>query len=141
MLKSLLLTALTVTVAVGMCFADSNGKVTIKVEKTPATSGRQMYASYCAQCHGVDGRGQGPVASALKVAPSDLTLLSKNNHGKFPDTHLVAVLQNGAEIQAHGTAEMPIWGPILGRMNQNNPQDRLLRISNLSRYVESLQVK
>ena len=72
---------------------------------------------------------------------SDLTVLSKNNHGKYPDTHLVAVLQNGAEIQAHGTVEMPVWGPILGRMNQNNPQDRLLRISNLSRYVESLQVK
>ncbi len=141
MLKPLLLTALTVAVAAGMCFAAPNGKLTLKVDKTPATNGRLMYASYCAQCHGVDGRGQGPVASALKVAPSDLTVLSKNNHGKYPDTHLVAVLQNGAEIQAHGTVEMPVWGPILGRMNQNNPQDRLLRISNLSRYVESLQVK
>jgi mono/diheme cytochrome c family protein len=141
MLKRLLLTAFVLTVAMGMSYAESTDKVTIQVSKTPATNGRAMYASYCAQCHGVDGKGQGPVASALKIPPTDITVLSKNNHGKFPDSHLVSVLQNGAEIQAHGTAEMPIWGPILGRMNQNSPQDRLLRISNLSRYVESLQVK
>jgi hypothetical protein len=36
---------------------------------------------------------------------------------------------------------MPVWGPILGKMNQSNPQDKLLRVSNLSRYLETLQVK
>jgi len=51
------------------------------------------------------------------------------------------VLQSGAEIKAHGTPEMPVWGPILGKMNQTNQQERMLRISNLSRYVQSLQVK
>ena len=141
MLKRLLVAAFIAMLAVSMSYAESNAKVTIQVTKTPATSGRQMYASYCAPCHGVDARGQGPVAAALKTAPADLTVLSKNNHGKFLDTHLVSVLQSGAEIAAHGTVEMPVWGPILGRMNQNNPQDRLLRISNLSRYVESMQVK
>jgi hypothetical protein len=89
----------------------------------------------------VDGKGQGPVASALKTPPSDLTVLSRNNHGKFPDTHIVTVLQNGTQISSHGTAEMPVWGPILGKMDQTNSQDRLLRISNLSRYLETLQVK
>jgi len=75
------------------------------------------------------------------VPPPDLTLLSRNNHGVFPDNHIVIVLQNGTDIKVHGTAEMPVWGPILGKMNQNNPQERLLRISNLNRYLESLQVK
>jgi mono/diheme cytochrome c family protein len=142
MLKRLLVTALTATLAVGMSYADqSNAKVTINVNKTAATSGKQMYANYCAPCHGVDGRGQGPVAPALKVPPVDLTVLARNNHGKFPDAHIVSVLQNGAEIQSHGSAEMPVWGPILGKMNQTNSQDRLLRVSNLSRYLETLQVK
>jgi hypothetical protein len=50
-------------------------------------------------------------------------------------------LQNGTQISSHGTAEMPVWGPILGKMDQTNSQDRLLRISNLSRYLETLQVK
>ena len=142
MLKRLLVTAFTAMLAVGMSYADqSNSKVTIPVNKTSATSGKQMYANYCAPCHGVDGKGQGPVASALKTPPSDLTVLSRNNHGKFPDTHIVTVLQNGTQISSHGTAEMPVWGPILGKMDQTNSQDRLLRISNLSRYLETLQVK
>jgi mono/diheme cytochrome c family protein len=142
MLNRLLVIAVAATLATGMSYADqSQSKVTIPVTKTSATSGKLMYSNYCAPCHGVDGRGQGPVASALKTPPSDLTVLSRNNHGKFPDTHIVSVLQNGVEIPSHGSAEMPVWGPILGKMNTANPQDRLLRISNLSRYLESLQVK
>jgi hypothetical protein len=70
-----------------------------------------------------------------------LTLLSKFNHGKFPDTHIVTVLQNGADVPSHGSVEMPVWGPILGKMNVSNPQDRLLRVSNLSRYLETIQAK
>ena len=126
-----------------MSYADqSNAKVTIPVNKTMRlTSGKQMYASYCAPCHGVDGRGQGPVAPALKTQPEDLTVLSRINHGKFPDAHVVSVLQNGADIPSHGSPEMPVWGPILGKMNQANPQERLLRVSNLSRYLESIQAK
>jgi mono/diheme cytochrome c family protein len=142
MLNRLLVIAVAATLATGMSYADqSKSTVTIPVTKTTATSGKLMYSSYCAPCHGVDGRGQGPVASALRTPPMDLTVLSRNNHEKFPDTHIVSVLQNGAEIPSHGTAEMPVWGPILGKMNQTSPQDRLLRISNLSRYLESIQMK
>ena len=142
MLKHLLLTAIAVTVTVSMAYADqAKTKVIIPVCKTLPTSGKQMYTSYCAPCHGMDGKGFGPVASALKAPPTDLTVLTKNNRGKFPDTHIFAVLQNGSEIPSHGTAEMPVWGPILGKMNQSNTQDRLLRISNLSRYLEIIQVK
>ncbi len=142
MLKRLLVTATIATLAVGMSYADqSNAKVTIPVNKTVATSGKQMYANYCAPCHGVDGRGQGPVSTALKTPPIDLTVLARNNHGRFPDSHIVSVLENGAELASHGTPEMPVWGPILGKMNQTNPQDRMLRVSNLSRYLETMQVK
>jgi mono/diheme cytochrome c family protein len=142
MLNRLLVLALTVTFAAGMSYADqANGKITIPVTKTGPSNGKQMYSSYCAPCHAVDGRGNGPVASALKTPPPDLTLLTRSNGGKFPDAHVVSVLENGAEIKAHGTAEMPVWGPILAKMNLTNPQDRMLRISNLSRYLESMQVK
>jgi len=142
MLKRLLVTVMFAALAVGMSYADqSKAKVIIPVNKTQATSGKQMYVNYCAPCHGVDGRGNGPVAAALKTPPTDLTVLSKNNHGKFPDTHIVSVLQNGSNIPSHGTADMPVWGPILAKMNQTNPQDRLLRVSNLSRYLETLQAK
>ena len=142
MLKRLLVTAMTAVLAAGMCYADqTNAKVTIPVDKTNATNGKQMYVNYCAPCHGVDGRGRGPVAPALKTAPVDLTMMTKMNHGKFPDTHVVSVLEMGEDTPSHGSAEMPVWGPILAKMNVSNPQDRLLRVSNLSRYLESIQVK
>jgi mono/diheme cytochrome c family protein len=142
MLRSLILTFIAMALTVGAAYADpSKTKVTIPVNKTSPVSGKQMYVNYCAPCHGVDGKGHGPVVASLKTPPPDLTLLSKNNGGKFPEVHVETVLQNGVKIPAHGSAEMPIWGPILGKMNPANHQDSLLRISNLIRYLETLQVK
>jgi mono/diheme cytochrome c family protein len=142
MLNRLLVIAVAATLATGMSYADqSKSKVTIPVTKTSASNGKLMYSNYCAPCHGADGRGQGPVASALRTPPPDLTVLSKTNHGKYPDTHVVSVLESGVAIPSHGTVDMPVWGPILANMNQANPQDRLLRISNLSRFLETMQVK
>ena len=142
MRQHLLLTALAAVFAASMGYANqSSVRVVIPVNKTTPTSGKLMYTNYCASCHGIDGRGHGPVATELKMPPTDLTMQSRNNRGKFPDTHIVTVLQFGAEIPAHGSAEMPVWGPILGKMNVSNPQDRLLRISNLSRYLETIQAK
>jgi mono/diheme cytochrome c family protein len=140
MLKPLLLTALAAAFAMGVGYADqSSAKVIIPVPRTSPTSGKQMFSSYCAPCHGVDGRGHGPAATALKAQPADLTGLNKKYHGRFPDTHIVTVLEFGSDIPAHGSAEMPVWGPILGKMNVANSQDKQLRISNLSRYIESIQ--
>jgi mono/diheme cytochrome c family protein len=142
MLKYLLVTAMATTVALGVSYADqSTAKVTIPVSKTAPSDGKQMYTSYCAPCHGVNAKGHGPAATALRTQPTDLTELSKNNHGKYPDAHIVSVLQFGSEVQAHGSAEMPVWGPILGKMNKTNLQDKQLRISNLSRYLENMQAK
>ena len=142
MLNRLLVLTLAGAVAACMGYAEqSTKKVIIPVNRTSPTSGRQMYASYCAPCHGVDGRGNGPAATAMKVRPTDLTGLCKKNNGRFPDTHIVTVLQFGSEMPSHGSVEMPVWGPILGKMDVNNPQDKQLRISNLSRYLESIQAR
>jgi len=141
-MKRILAIAMTAALAVSMGYANQpNTKVTIPVNRTNATSGKQMYVNYCAPCHGVDGRGHGAYAPVLKSQPTDLTVLSRNRNGKFPDSHIAAVLENGAEVPSHGTTEMPVWGPILAKMSQGNTQDRLLRISNLSRYLETMQVK
>jgi mono/diheme cytochrome c family protein len=142
MLKRLLLLALSLVVAAGFSgAAQSQSKVVIPVQKTSPTDGKVMYQNYCAPCHGVDGKGNGPVASELRTRPTNLTLLSKKNQGKFPDIHIASVLRFGTKLPAHGTEQMPVWGPILGKMNQMNAMDKQLRISNLSSYIESLQVK
>jgi mono/diheme cytochrome c family protein len=142
MLKRLVLTVLAAAIAVGLGVAAQTGnKVVIPVTRTEPTSGKQMFTSYCAPCHGIDGKGHGPAATALKVPPTNLTNLMKENHGKYPNTRVVSVLQFGATVPAHGSAEMPVWGPILGRMDITNPQDKQLRISNLTEYLESIQTK
>lgn len=142
MLKSLSVIAAAALMAASMSFADqSQSKVVIPIDRTSATDAKQMYTGYCAPCHGTDGKGHGPVASSLKNQPTDLTEIQKNNHGKFPDAHVAAILQFGTEVPAHGTSTMPVWGPILGSMNRANVQDKQLRISNLTRYLESLQTK
>ncbi len=142
MWKHLSLAALAVAVVAGFGYAQQKpNKVVIPVERTAATSGQQMYANYCAPCHGTDGKGNGPAASALKKQPTDLTTLARMNQGKFPEAHIVGVLQFGADVPAHGSAEMPVWGPILGKMGQSRSQEKQLRISNLTRYLQSIQAK
>ena len=42
----------------------------------PEPSGREDFADYCAACHGIDGSGQGAVASVLDASPADLTMLA-----------------------------------------------------------------
>ncbi len=141
MLKQILVTAMAATLTMGVALAGQTpNAITIHAGKTAANNGQHMYASYCAPCHGTDGKGNGPAAGALKLPPPDLTTLSKNNHGKFPGSHVVTVLQFGSEMPAHGSAQMPVWGPILSKMNRTNPQEKQLRMSNLSRYLETIQV-
>src|ERR1019366_10393602 len=83
------------------------------IQQTSAASGQQMYVTYCAVCHGADGRGNGPAARALKAPPADLTTLSQRNGGVFPENHVNSVLQFGSENPAHGSADMPIWGDLM----------------------------
>lgn len=139
MLKSLLATVTIGILAVTVTLADQSKNVVIPAQPTAANNGHQMYTSYCAPCHGQDGKGNGPVAAAMKSQPTDLTQLMRNNHGKYPDTHVVAVLDFGSELSAHGSANMPVWGPIFGNMNRTHPQEKQLRISNLAHYLESIQ--
>ena len=75
-----------------------------------ADVGKLDYEVSCAVCHGMDGKGDGMVVAALTVKPSDLTTLSKKNGGVFPLDRIVSVIDGRAQILAHGTRDMPIWG-------------------------------
>jgi mono/diheme cytochrome c family protein len=114
----------------------------VPVEQTSPASGKQMYTTYCAVCHGADGRGNGPAAVALKEHPTDLVQLAKDNGGKFPGAHVYAVLQFGMETPAHGSKDMPVWGPALRSLDQGGPapdMEEHQRIANLTSYLKSLQ--
>lgn len=111
------------------------------VKPTSAASGKEMYDSYCAVCHGKDGKGNGPAASALKTPPTDLTALSKNNGGKYPSLKVSATIRGDANIPAHGTKDMPVWGSLFWGMSQGHESEVQQRIANLTKYVETLQPK
>jgi len=111
------------------------------VKSTSPTSGKEMYDSYCAVCHGTDGKGNGPAASALKAAPTDLTQLSKNNGGKYPSMKVSTAIRGDANIAAHGTKDMPVWGSLFWGMSQGHEGEVQQRIANLTKYIESLQAK
>ncbi len=113
----------------------------VTAKPTSAASGKEMFTSYCASCHGTDGKGGGPAASALKVPPADLTQLSKQNGGKFPALHVGAVLRGEATTPAHGSKDMPVWGPVFWHMSQGHNSEVQQRITNLTQFIESLQAK
>ena len=46
--------------------------------------GRNEFLRSCASCHGVSGKGDGPVAKSLSSPPSDLTRLSEQTTAFFP---------------------------------------------------------
>ncbi len=110
------------------------------IEYTNPSSGSEMYGAYCAVCHGVDGKGTGPAASALKKTPSNLTLLTKKNNGKFPILAIQAMIQGDNSPSAHGSRDMPMWGDIF-RSVSSSPAVVELRVRNLREYIQSLQEK
>lgn len=111
-----------------------------KTAKAPAQpTGKEMFKTYCASCHGDDAKGNGPVAPALKQPPPDLTQLAKQNKGEFPTDDVTNVLLHGVNVPAHGTSQMPVWGPVFIELNDRGVQR--LRITSLVQYLKSIQAK
>lgn len=73
-------------------------------------SGAELFERYCAACHGVSGRGDGPVAASLRTAVPDLTRLSARTGGEFPATYVAEMIDGRSPVIAHGTRSMPVWG-------------------------------
>jgi mono/diheme cytochrome c family protein len=113
-----------------------------KIKKAPArntssTNGVEMYRAYCAPCHGRTGRGDGPAAPALKNKPADLTTLARDHGGTFSNKDFEDRIGGTGMAAAHGSSEMPVWGPIF----RDLPGNDKLRVYNLKQYIDSLQVK
>ncbi len=116
--------------------------------------GEMEYLSNCASCHGKDAKGGGPVAAVLSIKPSDLTMISKNFSGQFPEDHIYKVVDGRDMINPHGDTDMPVWGDRYITMAHKDA-DRIAyplheqdaqalafgRITSLVGYLESIQAK
>ncbi len=130
--------------AIPFISAAQESQPTVKHTTAPTTSpasGKEMFMSYCASCHGKDAKGDGPAASALKQAPADLTMLAKQNGGKYPSDKVTSILRGQSRLVAHGDQDMPVWGPVFWRMSQGHEEQVQMRVANLNRYLESIQQK
>lgn len=104
-------------------------------------TGEKLYKQNCAACHGNDLKGNGPAPPPFRDVPPDLTTLARRHGGKYPYEYVSEVLRNGVELPAHGPPEMPIWGADFRARDQLDSTQVALRITNLSNYIKSLQVK
>jgi mono/diheme cytochrome c family protein len=103
--------------------------------------GDSLYKAYCASCHGVGGKGNGPMAAWLKVQPSDLTRIAARNGGDFPLTRVERVISGEQTLPSgHGTRLMPVWGPVFSQVTRDQDLGRV-RIDNLARFLRDIQSK
>lgn len=121
------------------------------------TIGSDEYRTSCLSCHGVGGRGNGPLAEFLTVKPTDLTTLAQNNGGQYPNLKAGAfpflrvyqVIDGRADVAVHGDRAMPVWGSRY-LMEQPAPQavgpyagtyEKVVRgrILELVYYIQSIQ--
>ena len=104
--------------------------------------GQDLFRFYCSSCHGEDGKGHGPTAVALNTPPADLTRIAARSGGVFPRQQIIGFVTYGtpAVIVAHGTRDMPVWGPIFTALDPSVVRTQM-RIENLVLYIESIQTK
>ena len=130
----MLLAVVALALFAGVAYAQTIKKGPIK--PTSVTNAQQMFDTYCAVCHGKDGKGGGPAAKALTKAPADLTRISARNGGTFPEIHVRRYIEGLDEVPAHGSRDMPIWGELFRSLNRDTDQ---LRVAALSDYLKAMQ--
>jgi len=101
--------------------------------------GAREYRTYCAVCHGVDGRGGGPMADRLTRPPTDLTLLARKNGGSFPETVVYQIVDGRRIVVFHGPREMPVWGDRFRAEGRGRDVDAL--VDALVGYIERIQLQ
>jgi mono/diheme cytochrome c family protein len=76
----------------------------VAVSERSIARGRALFSEYCAACHGVGGRGDGPAARSLSKPPEDLTRIAPPPY--FPDGVVAYRIVNGGD-------GMPAWKGVL----------------------------
>lgn len=111
----------------------------------PPPPAKALYLRYCSACHGESGKGDGVVSSFLQPKATDLTKLTKGNHGTFPFVPVMQAIDGTKTIRAHGETNMPVWGESFRReIADSSLQDQVRvrgRLMLITEYIESIQEK
>lgn len=107
------------------------------------TRDQRLFRVSCAACHGEDARGNGPVASVLSVPVPDLTHIAARRNGQFPELEIFRIIDGQADLSAHGTRHMPVWGyEFFGTDVDDEQAHRQAseKVDRLVAYLKSIQV-
>lgn len=106
----------------------------------PVPDGASLYRTYCASCHGVSGRGNGPMLEFLRIPPTNLTHLAARQGGSFDKEAVARAIDGRTRIGSHGSSEMPIWGDAFSSSLARDGDSVLReRVRAIVRHLESLQ--
>jgi hypothetical protein len=138
-------------------FSGSNGIATLVVllslavgtgaaraEDFSSYSGAQLYARFCASCHGAEGRGDGVVARTFKIMVPDLTRITRRQGGTFPEGQIRRIIDGRKVLPPHGSRAMPVWGFEFASQTADKPgsqQNTQRMVERLTEYVRSIQQK
>jgi mono/diheme cytochrome c family protein len=105
-------------------------------------AGAYAFRTHCASCHGIAGKGDGPLTEDLRFHPPDLTLIARRHGGSFPTEKIVRIVDGRDPVKGHGGADMPVWGDAFKNADTNY-DDRQVRekVRTVVEYLKTLQQK
>ncbi len=110
--------------------------------RSPIAQGEELYISYCAICHGKEGKGDGSMAEMLTAIPANLTTIAMRRDGTYPNEEIYKIIDGQIELAGHGTSEMPIWGATFRESEQLESREEVeQRINSLVAYLETIQAE
>lgn len=123
---------------------------TVSYAEENSSAGEKEFFTRCAMCHGLNGKGQGPLTKFMSIEAPDLTSLTSRNKGKFPFDDVFRIIDGRKIVGAHGSREMPVWGNEYNAEAESNYQDDYVgsargeiyvagRILLLIKHLESFQ--
>ncbi|MEQ9258808.1 MAG: cytochrome c [Roseovarius sp.] len=117
---------------------------TATAQEPDPENGRDLFLYFCAECHGKEAKGGGPVAPALETPPPDLTGIAARNGGTFPLGEVAMRIDGRAPVMAHG--DMPVYGPYLEsdafiamRLPDNQQMMMPVPLADVLAYLRSIQ--
>lgn len=97
-----------------------------------------LYRRYCASCHGLTGKGDGPVAASFSIPPADLTRLAE----RYGEDDVIDVVRQAIDgrrpVRAHGAVDMPVWGEFFAdelKSDRISRRPDLPKAYDIARYV------
>ena len=131
------LSAAVVALAASTAFAQQTAEAVVS-----GNDGSALYKTYCAVCHGKEGKGDGPLAANLRVRPPDLTGLAKRADGKFDAEKVHRIVDGRDPVKGHGGPDMPVWGDAFKRSADGFSEEKVKqRIGAVVSHLQDIQAK